>query len=169
MLSRLNLPTEFNPVTVLLSVIFVGVGLLFTYFLGRVTTLECSHQLALAPCNLHTTWMGLVDLSDRPLSRVYSAHVEENCSDGCTYRVSIVTDQGNIPLDSAYISDYADRVSKVDTINAYLADPEAPPLNVQDGGGLWMVFPLIFVATGLWMGLAPILGQFLANRSRGMS
>ena len=136
MLKRLNLPTEFNPVTILLSVIFVGVGLLLTYFLGRVTSLECSRQLALAPCNLHTTWMGLVDLSDRPLGKVFSAHVEESCdSDGCTYRVAIETDQGRLPLDSAYVSDLADRTTKVDAINAYLVDPAQSTLSVQDGGG----------------------------------
>ncbi len=167
--SRLKLPTEINPVLMLLSVIFVGVGLVLTYFMGMVTSLDCSRQLALAPCNLHTTWMGLLDLRDRPLSHVYSAHVEEDCSDDCTYRVAIDTDQGSLPLDSAYTSDYADRVGKVDAINTYLADPTQLTFSVQDGGGLWLLFPLVFVALGLWMGLAPILGQFLANRSGDVS
>lgn len=168
MLSRLKLPTEINPVTMLLSIIFVGAGLFFTYLLGRVTTLECTRQLALPQCNLRVTWMGLVDLSDRPLRQLRSAHVEESCDqDGCTYRVALETDQGRLPLDSAYISDLADRTTKVDAINTFVGSPDQPTLSVQDGGGLWIFFPLIFVVIGLVMGLAPVLGQFLANRQSG--
>jgi len=168
MLSRLNLPTEFNFVTILLSFIFLGIGLLMAYLLGRVTTLECSRQLALPQCNLHTTWMGLVDLSDRPLRQLYVAQVEESCDDeGCTYRVAIETDQGRLPLDSAYVSDYADRVEKVDAINAFIANPEQRDLSVQDGGGWWMFFPLVFIILGVSIGLAPVLGQFLANFKQG--
>ena len=166
MLSHLKLPTEINPVNVILSMIFVGVGLLFTFLLGKVYTLECSRQLALAQCNLHTSWLGLVDLSDRPLRRIYSARVEQSCDEDCTYRVSIETDQGSVPLDSAYTSDQSGKILKVDAINTYLADSTQPTLEVQDGGGFWLVFPLIFVAIGLWLGLAPILGQYLANRGR---
>jgi hypothetical protein len=163
-LARLHLPTEYNPPHMLLALVFVGVGLLLTYLLGRVTTLTCQRPPDPPACIMTTTWMGLTQLQVRALPQLITAEIEEDCSDDCLYRVSLHTNQGSFPLDAAYISDYHDRVVKVDAINTYLADPEQGTLAVQDGGGLWLLLALAFVAAGVWMGIAPLLGQWIASQ-----
>lgn len=142
-----------------LSIIFVGLGLLFSYLLGIVTTLECSRLESAQTCNLERSWMGLVKLTDRPLRQVHSAWVEESCDDdGCTYRVVLETDQGQLPLGTAYSSGSASKQDKADQVNAFVENASITQVKVQDGGGLWMLFPLIFIAVGLVMVARPLIG-----------
>ncbi len=143
--------------TLLLSVVFVGMGLLFTYLLGRQTTLECAWRDARQDCILRTTWLGWVNLNQRGIQEVRSATVEENCDDeGCTYRVSIRTNDDVLPLGSAYSSGYTGKQNAADQINRFAAG-ELPTLNVSNSAGLWIFFPLIFVAVGIGLVYKPIL------------
>ncbi len=153
-----NLAESIEIPHLLLSVIFVGVGLLFSYLLGVVTTLECTRAGTAQSCHLQNSWLGLVTLNDRQLEAVHEAWVEESCDDdGCTYRVALQTSQGQLPLGSAYSSGEASKQEKARLVNAYVKDPSIASLKVQEGGGFWMVIPLIFVVVGVWLVAKPIL------------
>jgi hypothetical protein len=142
-----------------LSIVFVGLGLLFSYIMGIVTTLECSRPESGQVCNLERSWMGLVKLTDRPLRQVQSAWVEENCDDdGCTYRVVLETDQGQLPLGTAYSSGSSSKQEQADQVNAFVKNSSISQVNVQAGGGLWMVIPLIFLVIGVGIVARPLVG-----------
>jgi hypothetical protein len=157
MKASLNLPEEFEPVTLGISVIFVAVGLLITYLMGIVTTLECTRSASTQSCHMQNTWMGLVTLSTRGVAGLDSAYVQESCdSDGCTYRVAFETSSGELPLGAAYSSGQSGKREKADLVNAFIKDPAIPSVKVADGGGFWMFFPLIFVAVGVGLVIRPV-------------
>ena len=142
-----------------LSIVFVGVGLLLSYLLGIVTTLECSRLEGGQACNLRNSWMGLVTLTDRPLRQMHSAWVEESCDDdGCTYRVALETDQGKLPLGSAYSSGSVSKQELADRVNAFVKDASISQVKIQAGGGLWIIIPLIFIAIGVGLIARPLFG-----------
>jgi hypothetical protein len=154
-----NLIEHFELPHLFLSIVFVGMGLLFSYIVGIVTTLECARPESGQTCNLERSWMGLVKLTDRPLRQVHSAWVEENCDDdGCTYRVMLETDQGQLPLGTAYSSGSRSKEDKADLVNAFVKDSSISRVKVQDGGGLWLFIPLLFIIIGVGLVARPLFG-----------
>lgn len=157
-------PGQIEPPLLILAVVFVGAGLLFTYLFGQQTTLTCTRLNTLEQCTLQTSWMNLVPLHHRSIEGIRSASVEESCDeDGCTYRVLIRTERDEIPLGQAFSSGMAPKQRKADQINAF-ASQQKNELKVSEGGGWWVLFPLIFVIIGigiiyrpLWATLRPML------------
>lgn len=138
-----------EPPHLILAVVFVGVGLLFLYLLGQQTTLICTRTDDLEQCTLRTSWLNLVQLNHRAVEGIRSAWVEEQCDDdGCTYRVVMRTEQGEIPLGQAFSSGKASKQKKADQINAF-ASQQRNDVKVSEGGGGWSLIPVIFVILGI--------------------
>ena len=103
--------------------------------------------------------MGLVKLTDRPLRQVHSAWVDESCDDdGCTYRVVLETDQGQLPMGTAYSSGSTSKQEQADQVNAFVKDDSIRQVKIQAGGGLWLFIPLIFIALGVGLIARPLIG-----------
>ena len=154
-----SLADHFELPTLILSIVFVGIGLFLSYLLGIVTTLECSRLGSSQTCHLQNDWMGMVTLNDRVVGKVHAASVEESCDDdGCTYRVAFETDQGRLPLGDAYSSGSASKQASADRVNTFIKDSSIPGVKVQDGGGLWLFIPLIFIAVGVGIIARPLIG-----------
>lgn len=157
---------QVDPAHLILAVVFVGMGLFFTYLLGQRATLVCTRTGTMEQCTLHTSWMSLVGLNHRPIEGIRSASVEENCDDdGCTYRVVMHTEQGEIPLGQAFSSGKASKQQKAEQINAF-ANQQRHELNISEGGGGWILIPLVFMILGVWQIYRPLWGTLQAAFQR---
>jgi hypothetical protein len=159
---RFSLLRSIDPavlITPFLGFLLFGAGLVAMYFIGQVSNLSCTRNVETeVKCSLVTTWMGLTQLSDKPLAKLNSAYVQESCDeDGCTYRVMLSTLREDLPLISSYSSGITDKQRKVDQILSFLSDDSQPNLQVADGGGLFILFPLFFLGAGLWMGVSSLV------------
>lgn len=136
-----------------LGFLLFSAGLITLYLVGRVSTLSCARNEPGEPqCALITTWMGMTQLSDKPLATLSSAFVDESCDeDGCTYRVMLRTAREDLPLISSYSSGRTDKQMKVDQVLSFLADSSQKSLQITDGGGLFVLIPVAFAGVGLWM------------------
>jgi hypothetical protein len=141
-----------------LAVLFVGIGLLTAFLLGKVSTFSCARADDADRCVLRQNWMGIAPLKETRIEDLQGAQVETSCDDdGCTYRVLILTARQNFPLIAAYSSGQQSKERMVDQINAFVKDRSIPSLEVRDGGGFWMIFPLIFLVVGLGMAVKPLI------------
>lgn len=157
MFKRFSEPAAFDFSQVILSFVFVGLGLLFMYLVGRKTILQCDRIGSNQNCIIKISWMDLVRMNTRTIGEVRSAAVEENCDDeGCTYRVRIGTDQGPLYLGEVYSSGESEKRTNAELINAF-AQGRSNTLEVSNGGGIWVFFPLIFVVVGVWIVLPPLV------------
>lgn len=136
-----------------LGLIFLAAGFFTLYLLGQVVTLTCERDDANRPnCVLITTWMEWRELRVRPLPQLSTAYVDESCDeDGCTYRVMLSTNFGDLPLTSAYSSGRTEKERKAQQIIAYLRDDTQPTLTMTERQGLLLLVPLAFLVLGLTM------------------
>jgi hypothetical protein len=156
-----NFLSNFDPdetVRSILALVFVAVGLLLTFFMGKVSTLSCNRVDEADRCVLRVNWMGLAPLKETQIEGLLGAQVDESCdSDGCTYGVLLVTPREPLPFGSGYSSGKADKTELADKINAFAKDRQIRTLTVRTGEGLWLIIPLIFIAVGVWMVSKPLL------------
>lgn len=147
---------QLTPPELILSVLFVGAGLFFLYLLGQQTTLICTRTGAMEQCTLQTSWMNLVQLNHHAIEDIRSAWVENQCDDdGCTYRVVIRTDRGEIPLGQAFSSGMASKEHNAEQINAF-ASQQRNELKVSEGGGGWILIPIVFTILGIRLIYRPL-------------
>jgi hypothetical protein len=140
-----------------LALAFFGVGLLLTFLLGQISTLSCDRVEDADRCILSVKWLGLASLKETRIEGLLGAQVEESCdSDGCTYRVVLVTARQTLPLEVAYSSGKAEKTEITDQVNAFTKDRTLRTLKVKAGGGLWLIIPCIFLAVGIYMAMKPL-------------
>ena len=95
--------------------------------------------------------MGYFPQPPRSADRVETAQVTDSCdSDGCTYRVELLTDYGIEPLTYAYSSGFEEKAQVANRVNAFL-DSGQPELVLRTGFGMgWFaLIPMLFVLIGL--------------------
>lgn len=142
----------------LLAFLFVAAGLGTAYLLGQVQILTCERAPGRQNCQIDTSWMGLIPLRHQTIPPLTGAWVDESCDeDGCTYRVILQTGSGDIPLGIGYSSGLHSKQEMAQKVQAFVADPSQPDLEIKTGGGLWILFPLTFLIMGVWLGISPIL------------
>ena len=145
-----------NWIGIILGAVFLAAGFGAAYLIGIVTTLDCERYDSSQSCRLEKSWMKWVVLSVRPFPQVNAAYVQESCDDeGCDYRVAIRTSQGNYPLGEVWTSGSGSETRTADQINAFLQGSGDDRLRVSSGGGLFVLFPLIFILVGASMLLSP--------------
>lgn len=156
---------SFDPdewIRIFLGILFVGVGLLFTFIIGQVATLACNRMEDADRCVLRVNWMGLSPLKEIPIEGLNGARVEESCDDegDCTYRVLLITSRQALPLQSAYSSGRVEKEEIAAQINAFALDKTIPNLSVSQGGGFWVILPLGFIAVGIFLTINPLKHAF---------
>jgi len=134
----------------IIAISFFGMGLLFFFLIGQISTLGCEREAdQQVNCTLSTSWMNLYPLSERSVPNLQGAQVEPDCSDdGCTYRVLLTTSRTSVPMNDLYTSDERGLSALAERINAYLDDPSQRSLEVENGGGFLIIFPLVFMTVG---------------------
>ena len=136
----------------LLPFMLSGLGMLF--FLGQVTTLQCTHiEPFQLECVKETTWMGLIPLEKETLDDVRGAQVDSSRGGkgGSTYCVQLTRRQGGVvPLTAVYSSGAEAKEKVAARINAYAKDGEGETLKVRMGiEWIGLVMGVIFTLVGI--------------------
>jgi hypothetical protein len=129
--------------------IFVFAGVMFLYFLGIQTRLEC-RRLETINCTLHSTWMNLFELRQEPVNNLERSWVDSRCDEeGCTYWVMLTTASGEeIRFSEGASSDRDPKRDISNQINAAIQNQQLS-FTVGSQDGWWIILPLVFILVGL--------------------
>ncbi len=130
-------------------VLFPLIGCLAFYFLGQSTTLDCTRlESAVINCQKQNHLLGVYPLGAESIGRLQGAWVEEECDDGCTYRVVLQTEQGDVPLTSYLSSGHSSKDEIAGQINMFVYGQE-PSLQIKDSAGaIGIIVPVVFILVG---------------------
>ena len=155
--------------SILFGLIFLGAGVFSVIVFSRVGELSCTRlEPSSYTCVRDTKLFGLVPLEKEQLPTIRQAYLSESCDeDGCSYRVDMRTDEGDIALVGYYsggIGAYKQQEEKMNQINAFVSDPDAEELTLVAGLSeiLLSFMPMIFVVIGAVICLFG-LRSFLVN------
>jgi len=160
-------PTQLNllhcPIWLwLFGLIFAGVGLSVVTGLGKVVTLNCDR---IAPtennCQLKTAGLLGISPQERKLEVLEGAKVERSSSsDGDTFRVVLVTNQGEVPFTDYYSSGENGKQEIATQVSTFLGNSQASSLTLQQDDR-WFMFMVggIFVVAGL--AVAVVVGEIV--------
>jgi hypothetical protein len=135
-----------------LAVVVLGVGGLFTYLTGYVTTISGRRAVPGGPVEgsvtnrfLHIVPLGTTELPGLTAARLEVVPDKKNPAKP-TFRVLFDTDAGPIPMTWFSRGGRADQEHLVEEINARLADAESDSFIVRHvGAGWFIVFPILVV------------------------
>ncbi len=134
--------------------LFVIAGLFVMTVFGRASTLTCRRvEPTQGKCELAESGLLGSQSQEIPLTGLQGAKVEtSSSSDGDTYRVALLTRDGNIPLTSIYSSGYEAKQASASRVDAFVSNPGEALLTVRDDSR-WFAYPFggIFVAAGLFV------------------
>lgn len=140
-------------VSIPLGLAFTIGGFLFLLIAAHRTEVTCSRvEPQLVNCRIQSSWLGWFPQTPRTAADVQQALVDENCdSDGCTYRVELLTGSGIEPLTNAYSSGFDGKQQTANQVNNYLAGGSNEPLQFTSdlGMGWFVLVPILFVLIGL--------------------
>lgn len=134
--------------------ILIGAGILVLYIFGQTYTLSCQRlEMENPTCVREARWMGRIQIGERTIEGLSGASVGESCDDdGCTYRVNLHAEEGQVPLTGYFSSGRDEKERTAQRINDFVAEPDVKTLEVEAGGGLWVVlFMGLFMLAGLGM------------------
>jgi hypothetical protein len=149
------------------GLIFALAGLAAFWFFGRSAGVECTRLEAReVRCEIKETLLSLVVRRNTVLNP-QKAIVEVNeDSDGDTYRVSLITQQGVVPLTHFYSSDGAFTRTESE-LNRFLSNPAAKTVSIDQPPSVWIyLFPLCFTGFGVLMILALSFETYTFDRDR---
>ncbi|MBD1863755.1 MULTISPECIES: hypothetical protein [Trichocoleus] len=136
----------------LFGLIFAGAGLAAIATFGKVVTLNCN-RTAPVQSNCQLKAAGLLGLAaqETALDSLQSAKVERSSSsDGDTFRVVLVTNQGEVPFTDYYSSGENGKQEIATQISTFLSSPQASSLTLQQDDRWFMfMFGSVFVIAGL--------------------
>jgi hypothetical protein len=139
--------------SILFGLVVLILGLVFMFIFGQISELRCEKpQLYVVECALDQKFLGIIPVSSKTFLDVNNAWVETSCDeDGCSYRVVLLTSNGQQPLTNYYSSDYGAREEMTWEINSYIQSEDNTPLFLTEKSGLIpALFSLIFVLVGLY-------------------
>ena len=141
--------------TILFGLLFMIISLVSIYIFGQVTHLTCNKdQNNAVQCEAEKKLIDIVSLSKRKFSNVTNAAVESSCDDdGCSYRVLLMTSEGQEPLTVYYSSGESAKQNMADQINVYAKSTGiSEELTMQDNSGLWAsLMSFAFMLVGLYL------------------
>jgi hypothetical protein len=158
-----------NPLfhSLLIGLVFTVVGGGFFLLAAHRTDLSCQRMPPnQTNCTIQASWLGFFPQTPRLAADVQTAEMAENCdSDGCTYRIELVTTQGRVPLTNVYSSGYEGQARFATTLNGYLAadSPESFELRTDFGMGWMVIVPVIFTLIGL-AAIAGVIAQVIIRQ-----
>jgi hypothetical protein len=155
--NQLIVQSRFRSVASMLifGLMFALSGLATFWFFGRHATLECTRlEVREVRCEIKQTLLGMMMRRVEVLNpREAITEVNED-SDGDTYRVSLVTARGTVPLTEHYSSDTLS-AEQLQQINHFLSDTTARALSITQPPSPWIyLFPFCFTGAGIMMILA---------------
>jgi hypothetical protein len=137
----------------ILGLVFIAVGLVFLLIAAHRTDITCERvEPQSTRCTIQSSWLGRFPQAPRTADEVQEAYVSDSCdSDGCTYRVELLTRYGAVPVTNAYSSGYDDKARTASQINGYLGQVGAAPLQLRTdlGMGWFVLVPILFILIGL--------------------
>ena len=139
--------------SILFGLVFMVIGLVFVFVFGQISELQCEKpQLYVTQCFLELKFLGIFPVSTRTFLDVNDAWVETSCDDdGCSYRVMLLTSDGQQPLTNYYSSGYDAQEDMAWEINNYIQSEEDVPLFMTEKSGLFFaLFASVFVLVGLY-------------------
>lgn len=124
-----------------ISVAFFA-GMLFIF--GQTTRVDCRHtEPTGVSCSVSSVLLGLLPLPGWKLDQVVNAQVEEDCSDGCTYRTDLVTRTGQSrPLSDVWTDEEAADNAMAAQINDFIASAGVAALVVTKPPAAWVIWLL---------------------------
>ena len=149
------------------GLIFALAGLAVFWFFGRNAGVECTRlEVREVRCEIKETLLGLA-LRRTTVVNPQKAVIEVNeDSDGDTYRVSLVTEQGAVPLTSHYSSDGSFTRTETE-LNRFLSNPAAKTVSIEQPPSAWIyLFPLCFTGFGVLMILGLSFETYIFDRDR---
>lgn len=142
----------------LFACLFLGMGLMFSFFTGNRIHLECIRENeGLVNCRIISRWYGLGILNEIQAENVRSATLDVFCDDGdCSYRVLLATARAIIPLTEYFSANRGPKEAAIQAIEGFLADPQSERLELKVGSasevGAANFLPPILVALGFLFG-----------------
>ena len=129
--------------------IFFVLGAVFFVVFAQATSLDCARREPREiVCERESVLLGRVQMRQDSIRGLRGAWVDESCDDGCTYRVVLTTDEGDVPLTGAYTSDQRTKVEITRAINGFV-EGDARTLQVEDRPpALLMALPILFMIIG---------------------
>lgn len=132
---------------------FTVFGFGFLLIAAHRTDVTCSRvEPQSVNCRIQSSWLGWFRQTPRTAGNVQQAIVTDSCdSDGCTYRVELLTPAGIEPLTNSFSSGFEAKQQAARQVNDYLASSGAEPLQFTSdlGMGWFVLVPLVFVLIGL--------------------
>lgn len=136
---------------VLFGGVFVLAGSAVVLFFGEVATLTCDRiEMTQVACELTSKRLFKERVTSIPMGHLQGAEVDVNRdSDGDTYRVVLVTQNGRIPFTNAYSSRAKGKREKVNQIDAFINHSEQKSLTIrQDDRWSAYLFGGLFALSG---------------------
>ncbi|MFN2194778.1 MAG: hypothetical protein ACK2UW_01475 [Anaerolineales bacterium] len=150
----------------LMGVVFTAVGFGFLLVGAHRTDITCEQvDPPNTRCTVQSSWLGHFRQPPRSAYPVEQAAVSDSCdSDGCTYRVELLTPFETVPVTYAYSSGIDAKARTADQINAYLAQDGGQPLQLHTDldMGWFILVPILFVLIGL-ADLAILAGRVIVR------
>ncbi len=150
----------------LFSLIFIGVGLGCGMLVGKLAILHCQRSGAGSQCQFSTRgFIGPASIMTFGVEDLQSAEVQisEDSDDGDTYRVAFQVQGKWIPLTKVYSSGWSSKDATVQSINAFIRNPNQTDLTVRQDDRLFAaLFGGIFSLAGMLMIL--FIGQIVTVR-----
>lgn len=144
----------------ILSVVFVAIGAIFTVVFGQVVTLDCTRpEPAEITCERQSTFLGIRLSEPRTIRDVRGAWVQENCDEGCTYRVMLTAGRSDVPLTGAFTSGERSKIEIAEQINAFIAGGDPTTQISLQPNPLVLLATLIFVVIGLAIPVLSLFGR----------
>ncbi len=139
--------------SILFGLVFLILGLVFMFVFGQVSELRCEKpQLYVVQCSLEQKFLGIFHVSAKSFLDVNDAWVETSCDDdGCSYRVVLLTSDGQQPMTNYYSSGLSDKEDMAWEINSYIQAEGNASLFLTEKSGLFpALFSMVFVLVGLY-------------------
>ncbi len=146
----LNRSSLFNPF--LFGMVLAAAGIFFLLLAGQVAVLTCTRLgPAQIECTMQRSWLGLGLLPSATV-RVHEleeVRVAETCPNRCAHRVEVRGSDGWLPLTPFHGTGAGPKEVVAGQIEAFLADPAASSLRVQDGAGWAILVTVLVIVVGL--------------------
>lgn len=147
----------------LAGAIFVASGLFITAEVGKLTVFNCNRvEPSQGLCTLKASSLLKTESQEIQLATLQGAIVDEiHSSKGTTFRLVIVTTNGEIPFTSYYNPNQIGKQINATRITDFISQPTATSLTIrQDDRGSTVLFGGVFVAGGMVVVL--LMGEIVA-------